>query len=193
MVLWGDDIDKVREGGTYNFKNLRVKHNKFNNEVYINAAKNNSDISECDAFEEVLVAPESIQDEFVVCDIDGEVIRISGIQLDLCCVKCNSHIKGQKNETIVVCGDEKCGLKQKAACCRKEWYLKAFVATEETTCNLVFCHEMLTKAMTLNEPSTDITKLSEKAIEDAFLWLPAMKFTYKKRAMVVTNVGLVGQ
>lgn len=105
IVLWEEDIKKVKEGGTYEFRNLRVKRNKFNNEVYVNPAKHHSDITECDAFEEVLVASENIPDEFQVCDIKGEVVGISDTQLQFWCVKCNRRIKSQQTQLIVICGD----------------------------------------------------------------------------------------
>ena len=36
IVLWANDSDKVGEGGTCDFNNLRLRHNKFNNAVYVN-------------------------------------------------------------------------------------------------------------------------------------------------------------
>lgn len=47
---WGDDIDKVKEGSTYQFRNLRVKQNKFTQETYIYPARQDSSISYFEEF-----------------------------------------------------------------------------------------------------------------------------------------------
>ena len=49
IVFWGDDIEKVTDGGTYQFKNLRLRHSKNDNSFYVNPAKTDSDITESEA------------------------------------------------------------------------------------------------------------------------------------------------
>ncbi len=51
IVFWEQDTEKVEEGGTYKFKNLRLKQSKFNQELYVNPAKSDSEITKCYAFE----------------------------------------------------------------------------------------------------------------------------------------------
>lgn len=77
IVLWQDDCEKVKEGETYEFRNLRVKKNKFTQEVYVNPAKHDSTIIMCLPFEEVLAVPEHVPEEFITSNVVGEVVGIS--------------------------------------------------------------------------------------------------------------------
>ena len=122
ITLWEGDIDKVEEGGTYKFKNLRLKKSKFNQELFVNPAKEDSAITKCAAFEKPLVVPENVPEEFTTTSIVGEVLGVSDIRLDYCRVKCNRCVKIQK---IVACDNNKCKLIQKLERCNKQWFLKA--------------------------------------------------------------------
>lgn len=185
IVLWEDDINKVQEGGTYEFQNFRLKKNKYNEELYVNPAKYYSTITECTAFEEPLAVPENIPDEFKTLEIKGEVNGISDAQLDHCCIKCNKRVKPEK---IATCQNAKCKLKQKLERCKKQWYLKALVAHEDKTVNLIFRHDKIMKALTLHKFNT--SNLLEDIITDAFLSSPSFHIVYDKKTMIVTDISL---
>ena len=191
IVIWQDDIKKIKEGGTYQFKNLRVKINKFSNELYVNPAKDISQITECESFDEALAVPEHVPDEFVSCTIQGEILGVSDVRADLCCVRCSRTIRDQQAKTVVVCGDPNCKLKQKVARCGKKWFAKVFVSSERKKGTLVLHHDMILKTIQLQKQTDlDCASMTKEQVEDCFLALPDLKFTYRK-SMVVTDVVVV--
>ena len=137
IVFCEDDIKKVKDGATYVFRNLRVKRNKFKNELYVNPAKDQSEIEECASFSETLAVPADIPDKFVKCDIEGQILGVSDVKTSACCVKCEKPIKDESSSVIVVCSNTKCNLKQKATCCIKKWSLKPFVSAKEESTTLI--------------------------------------------------------
>ena len=103
IILWEGDIFKVKEGGTYEFHNIRVKKSKYNQEVYVNPAKNDSSITECSAFEGQFAVPENVPAEFTSTDIKGEILGLSVVQLDHNCINCNKRVKLKVDRKIATC------------------------------------------------------------------------------------------
>ena len=87
IILWQDDISKVEDGGTYQFKNLRLKKNKVNGELYVNPAKHGSQITPSPSFTTNPAEPKDVPTEFVVSAVSGEVMGVSDIHLHYYCVR----------------------------------------------------------------------------------------------------------
>ena len=186
ITLWEGDIGKVEEGGTYEFKSLRLKKSKFKQELFVNPAKEDSAITKCAAFEKPLAVPENVPEEFTTTSIVEEVLGVSDIRLDYCRVKCNRCVKIQK---IVTCDDNKCKLIQKLECCKKQWFLKALVGYDnQNTVNLSFRHDQIMQELVISDPTIDTRNLEIEGIHDAFLSLSDCKITYKNKVMVVTDI-----
>ena len=185
IVLWEDDIHKVKEGETYKFKNLRIKKNKNSGELYVNPAKGNCVISKCAPFKDKLAVPEHIPTEFITSNIEGQVMGIHETKIDHCCYKCNKWVKPQK---IVQCDNPNCNLKQKLETCKKQWFLKALISHKDTTVDVIFRHDSIIQALLLSDAAVNTSTLSEEVITDIFLSLPTLSITYEKRTKVVKEV-----
>jgi hypothetical protein len=177
-VFWQGDIEKVEEGGTYKFKNLRLKKSKFNQELYVNPAKSDSEITKCDAFQKTLAVPDEVPEEFTSVTINGEVVGVSNVQLDHYCLKCNKRVKPQK---IVTCDNATCKLVQKLEKCSKQWFLKAMVEHDGNRVNLTFRHDTIEKALVMLDPEFDSGKLTQEEISTGMLSLPECQITYTKQ------------
>jgi hypothetical protein len=100
ITFWGDDIQKVKSGKTYYFNNLRLKKNKINGELYVNPAKGNSHITEVEPFGKTLDIPEEIPTELTSFTIEVEIIGVTDVKLEHCCVKCNRSRASKKNNEM---------------------------------------------------------------------------------------------
>lgn len=190
IVLWEDDIGKVEEGGTYEFKNLRVKHNSFTNQQYVNPAKQDSSIEKCPEFAQPLAVPESIPEEFTTSSITGDVLGISDLQNTYCCLKCNKRLTPQKQaaQKVVSCENMKCQLMQKLERCKREWFVKALVGNDSGNVTLIFHHDQVLQVLAMKDAAKDTSNVGSEEIRDAFLALEKRAFVYRKKTMHVTNI-----
>lgn len=180
IILWEGDIDKVENGKTYQFNNLRLKKNKFTGELYVNPAKGNSTISECGAFETTLDIPEDVPVELTTCMIDGEIVGLADVKLDHCCIKCNKPLQPKK---VAKCENVRCKLVQKLEKCKRQWYVKALVEVGDVTMYLLFRHNCVMQALKIHN-GKEIGNLSEESISEILLSLPKLYITYNKTNVV---------
>ena len=122
------------------------------------------------------------------CDIQGEILGVSDVKSSSCCIKCEKPIKDESSSVIVVCSNTKCNLKQKATHCIKKRSLKAFVSSKEESTTLIFDHDRIVQAFRLNDAAKDWRDLMESKIEEYFLSLPNLQFSYQKSSKEVTNI-----
>ena len=113
FVLWGDYVGSVKQGETYYFQDVRVKYNKYENEIFINTAKSTSKISEAPPFEEVL----SVAIEISNTTAKGEVLGVLKVGDYLSCSKCNKKVQLCGDSPIVNC--TACHYQQKQKVCKK--------------------------------------------------------------------------
>lgn len=182
ITLWEDDIEKVEKGKTYQFKNLRLKKNKLTGEIYVNPAKGNSSITECEAFETILDIPEDIPTELTTATIDGEIVGVTEVKLDHCCIKCNKPLVAKKEAK---CENPRCKLTEKLEKCKKQWYVKALIEIGDITVYLSFRHNCIIE---IYNSIDDIEKLSEESVTEAFLSLPKLSVTYNRKSSIVDSV-----
>jgi hypothetical protein len=185
IVLWEQDIEKVKEGGTYKFKNLRLKKSKFNQELYVNPAKSDSEITECEPFQKTLAVPDEVPEEFTSATVNGEIVGVNNVQLEYYCLKCNRRVKSQR---IVKCDNENCKLVQKLEKCKTQWFLKAIVEHDGVTVNVTFRQDTIEKALVMVDPTKDTGKLTPEEISTNMLSLPECQITYLKQTMLVTDI-----
>lgn len=184
ITFWGDDIQKVENGKTYFFRNLRLKKNKMNGELYVNPAKGFSSITEAEAFEKTLDVPEEVPSELTSFTIKLEIIGVTDVKLDHRCVKCNRVVSPRK---ITKCENVKCKLVQKIEKCKKEWYVRALVELEnKSNMYLIFRNGAVKKVLSLvSAPEED--NFQEEEITEMFLSAPKLLVTYDSKN-VVQNV-----
>lgn len=187
IVLWEDDIAKVQNGTTYRFENLRLRKNPKSGEIYVNPSKSGSSIVPTTAFTEP-VAIHEVPKELLDDNITAEIIGIVTAQVDITCIRCNRRIKTTGAQNIVTCDNATCGIKQKLAKCKSQWFVKALVESENSTTTLLFRNDEISNAMKLVNSDINIKEISQEALTDHFLSLPKLDITYTKRSKVVTSV-----
>ena len=186
IILWESDIDKVQNGKTYQFNNLRLKKNKFTGELYVNPAKGNSNITECEPFTTTLDIPEDIPIELTTSTINGEIIGVTGVKLDHCCIKCNKPLQPKK---IATCDNTRCKLMQKLEKCKRNWYVEALIEKEDNgSIYLIFRHNCVTQAILLNNGEEIPSNLSEENIANIFLSLPKLRIMFNNKTNVVQGI-----
>ena len=193
IVLWGDDCDKVEEGQTYKFTNLRVKKSSYNQGMYVNPAKHDSEITVCQPFEEALAVLDDVPEEFLNATVVGEILGVSDTQLDRCCVKCRKVIQFDADAigtgSNVSCNNAKCKLTQKVERCGKQWFAKAFMLdSDREGIDLIFRHETIMEVFKLFYPEINTKDLSVEIVLDSLMSLPICKITYKKNGLVVIAI-----
>lgn len=187
VLFWEEDIEKVEDEQTYHLKDLRVKKDKYSGEVYVNPAKGLSVLTKCEAFKGNLAMQQTIPDEFLKSQVTSDILGIADIKNELCCLKCNRRMKPAGK--IGHCTNPKCNLKQKLSACRQQWYLKALLKdTDNNNVYVIFRHDMIMHALSLNGTSVDLHDLSEDSIQEAFLEFPVMEVTYESKSKVVNSV-----
>ena len=132
--------------------------------------------------------PKDVPTEFVVSAVSGEVMGVSDIHLDYCCVRCGRRVKPAR---IVACENESCNLKQRLERCKKQWYLKALIGSAAVTTPVIFRHEKFMEALSFAENPLDeqaAVAISEDHVTGSFLELPPLKVSYNKITRVVTQV-----
>lgn len=186
ITFWEDDVKKVVAGKTYEFKNLRVKKDKLNGNLYVNPAKGIGSISPCEAFKCDLFIPDYDPSQLMTCTLNkAEIAGVTEVRLDYCCFKCNSHVEEKK---ITTCENARCKLTQRLDKCKKKWYAKALVTEDDVNVYVVFRDEVLMKALSLSAaiPST----LTKEFIVEKLLLLETIQLTYHSRSKLVESLEL---
>eukprot|EP00794_Sanderia_malayensis_P002190 gene2190-2493_t len=185
IILWEDDIDTIEDGGTYMFKNLRVKKNKLTGEIYVNPAKAFSKISRAEEFPpDTLKPPQSLPSELTTLSVNGEIVGVQKCSLNFCCLKCNKPLQ-QCKQKLLTCSH--CNLKQKAAKCKKSWYVNALFNDGEKNLTLNFYHEMVMKVLQMIVPDKQDTE-DESFVSDSFFELSSVRCTFNDRTRAVESI-----
>ncbi|XP_033107225.1 uncharacterized protein LOC117109093 [Anneissia japonica] len=133
ILLWEDQVDSVKDGETYIFKNIRVKDNQFK-ERYLNPPKNINEYSctsTCE-YEEKLPEAEVIPDTIV--EATGNICGIANLSKSKICLVCGTNIIPKNNQN----GNcPKCKMIVRIKSCNDDWHLKIiFVTNQKKTLRL---------------------------------------------------------
>jgi hypothetical protein len=188
ITLWEDDVGKVTEGETYEFKNLKLKKNNFSGQLYVNPAKGISSITPSEGFTEALSVPEYDPSELMICSIKGEIVGLADVHVDYSCIKCSNRVQPTK---LAKCQNSRCNLVQRLDKCNKQWYVKAMVNEKDINVYVVFRHENVMKVMALSDETESMSGgMSEESVSEAFLSLPVCSITYHNKTKIVKTVEL---
>jgi hypothetical protein len=127
ILLWQDQVNSIKEGETYIFKNLRVKDNQYK-ERYVNPPKdcNNYSVTVAESYQEQLPEAEVIPETLVVAQ--GNICGVSNIAKSKSCLLCGNRVI-PKNDKIANC--TKCRVTVKLQSCLHDWQLKIHVLTSQ--------------------------------------------------------------
>ena len=185
LILWEDDIDAIKDGDTYIFKNLRLKKNRLTGDSYVNPAKGFSKISQTEQFPpDTLNPPQSLPIELTTLSVNGEVVGVQKCSLNFCCLKCNKPVQHCK-QNFVTCGH--CSLKQKTSKCKKSWYVNALFNDGNKNITLNFYHEMVMKVIQMIVPDNQDTE-DEDFVSDTFFELSSVRCTFNDRTRAVESI-----
>eukprot|EP00794_Sanderia_malayensis_P004004 gene4004-4553_t len=150
------------------FKNLRVKKNKLTGETFVNPAKAFSKISQAEEFPpDTLKPPQSLPSELRTLSVNGEIVGVQKCSLSFCCLKRNKPVQ-QCRQKLLTCSH--CNLKQKAAKCKKSWYVNALFNDGGKNLTLSFYHKMVMKVLQTIVRDKQDTE-DERFISDSFFEL----------------------
>ncbi|CAB4018425.1 Hypothetical predicted protein [Paramuricea clavata] len=101
ILLWQDQVNSIKEGETYIFKNLRVKDNQYK-ERYVNPPKdcNNYSVTVAESYQEKLPEAEVIPETLIVAQ--GNICGVSNIAKSKSCLLCGNRVI-PKNDKITNC------------------------------------------------------------------------------------------
>ena len=123
LVLWETFVDQVEKGLTYNFTNLRLNTDKFDN-FYLCTARTGSSIEKADPFKEQLNNYDVVGSAFVN-NLIGEIMSVEGCQRYLCCSKCKKKINNSENlPTSGTINCNHCGSIQKIKACKRNMFIR---------------------------------------------------------------------
>ena len=117
ILFWQEDIDKIENDETYQFKDLSVKKDKYSGEIYVNPAKGLCLFTKCEAFTGQLAMPQNMPTEFLNSQVTTDILGVADIKKEFCCLRCNRQVNPQK---IATCNNPKCNLKQKLSSCPQQ-------------------------------------------------------------------------
>ena len=98
VVLWERFVDKITRGKTYLFKNLSLKKDHYNNEIYVNTTVSGSEILEGSPFQLPLAVDSTAQlNVFSQTEVAAEIIGISSLISHYTCKACNRPLEEKGN------------------------------------------------------------------------------------------------
>lgn len=94
MILWENFVDSIERHATYLFKNLRLKKDHYNNEVYVNTAMSGTEILPALDFDLPLQEDSTTQlGDFGQTSVTAEIIGISHLSSHYTCRACIGELK----------------------------------------------------------------------------------------------------
>ena len=184
--IWGDFIERVKEGNTYSFTNLRVKKN--GKDTYVTTAKVGCCITESEPFDGELPLPPELPQSLLTTTVNVEIIGVNKFTTYYACTQCHKKL-GAQDSHLAKCAN--CGLKQKLASCSSHCYLHALAKPEnqnDTTLNLTIFDDVV-KDLLATQGTPDVP-LTEDAITEVLLALPIVEVTYNNSTKIVNALDI---
>ena len=188
IVIWEGSLkEDIKEDGTYVFKNLRIRKNPLNGEMFVNPAKSDAKVEITDPFPpEELSAHAIVPEEFISAHATGEINGIEKLALTNCCYKCSKAVEVSVSSPIVTCNS--CNMTQKSTKCKKQWYARILFSADGKDLVLHAYDQMVMKLMQLSDldkPSHDIV---ESEVNHALLMLPLISLSYNRRTRAIESI-----
>ena len=180
LLLWEDHCDKIQDGLTYNFINLRVKEDLRGN-IIVNTAKQGCIIESINPFsEELCQSPILTENDN---KINGEIIAVDHVSKIITCCKCNKEILDNVEKKISVdCAS--CHMKQKVKACKKNIYVEILIRDESTNVD---------KTVTIFKEQikylvSEAEKITPNELAERLLELPPIQLFYSASTKVVKYI-----
>lgn len=184
IILWEDFTEQVKDGDTYNFKNLRVRKEPNSNELYVNTPPSGCTIEACDAFKEPTAQPLQLPDVFTNVTCPALILGINNFTTYFSCSGCKKKLPSEA-VTIVKCIS--CGMKQNISNCTTHFFLQCLMKTDTDRVTVTLFDDAIKQMPCFAEKSTDQT-LSEEEVTDALLSLQSVTITYNKKTKLVSSL-----
>ena len=183
LTLWGHFTSQVMEGNTYQFTNLRVR--KDNHNIYLNTAKTGCEIVEAVPFNEPLCLTNVLPATSTSTSITAKIIGIKDTNHYKSCCNCNKKISSLETKNVDCTN---CGLKQRAASCKKHWYIQAMFQHEKGTLNLTLFDDALKQLLELSNDK--LKSITNDDLEDEFLSYSntEVSVTYNNKTKIILNI-----
>ena len=187
-IIWEGSLkEEIKEDGTYIFKNLRIRKNPFNGEIFVNPAKTDAKVEVTDPFPpEELSAHAIVPEEFISAHATGEINGIEKLALTNCCYKCNKTVEVSASSPIVTCNS--CNMTQKSTKCKKQWYARILFSADGKDVVLHAYDQMVMKLMQLSDLEKPSHDIAESEVNHALLMLPLISLSYNRRTRAIESV-----
>ena len=116
-----DHVGSVQQRNTYEFCNIRVKNDKYQNEIFVSTIRSSTSITQSTPFAQVL--PVAIETSNTM--VKGEILGICKVSDYLSSAKCHKEV--DVSNQIATCTS--CHFKQKQKSCKKIGTLKLSLKT----------------------------------------------------------------
>ena len=168
ILFWEDDIRKVEAGETYEFKNLRVKKDRFNGNLYVNPAKGIGCISLCESFDCDLFVPDYDPIQLMTSTLErAEIVGVTEVKRKYCCIKCNRYVEERARTT---CKNERCKLTQKLNKCKENWHADVHVSSGDVSVDLIFEGDVLLQVLSLSQEAVPVILTKEPIMDALFVF-----------------------
>ena len=188
FLLWEKFVGSLQESGTYIFRNVRVKKDKYTAEVFLNTAMSGSEITTDQPFQEMLAVAVDLPCVTTYVELKG----IDKVVYYLACYKCKKKIEDAQPK-VVTCVS--CHFKQKVSACQKQWYTQLVVEDVETkkSVSLLLFDEAIKKAIAIVHSNADtMAEFTKEFIENSLMDLPEpFMVVYNKDSKIVSDVSVL--
>lgn len=174
-VFWEEWVGSVESGKTYLFTNFRVKKDNYNNEVYINTAKDGFNVAQCNPFEQALPDIEPGIAEILVKQATVTIIGVKTVTKYNTCNACGRKVEGTGK--TVKCSF--CKMKQRILPGNGNWYARVYVQNVQSKEKfyLTIFNAQLLKVLEINDKEVD-PHADEETISDILLDSVNIHVTY---------------
>ena len=187
IILWEKFASAVVIGGTYIFKNIRVKKDRMTSNVYVNTAKNGTIITPSDAFETPLYTPLEPQKNYGNSTFVGKIIGVEKVASYFSCCKCSKKVDINHCMKIVEC--QSCHVKQNLNCCNKHWYVHILFKHNSDKITLTMFEQALVELFDQLNIHSDFNSMSEDTLLEKLLTIPSsVEITFVNRTKIVSGI-----
>lgn len=187
IIFWEEFASAVVVGGTYIFKNIRVKKDKMTSEVYVNTAKNGTVITASNAFEAPLYTPLQPQKNYGNSTFVGKIIGVEKVASYYSCCKCPKKVDINHSMKIVEC--QNCHVKQNLNCCNKHWYVHILFKHNSDKITLTMFEQALVQLFDQLNVHSDFNSMSEDNLVEKLLTIPSsVEITFVNRTKIVSSI-----
>ena len=184
-VLWGDHVNSVKAGTSYELSNVRVDFDQYSNPV-IHTAREDCKINE---IKDVVVPANTpkLLSPSKERSLQGEFMGVDTVEFFKKCFRCKKKIKSTCDGAVVDCTNPECKLTQKSKALIASIYARVVFqdSTPKHENHSVTLFDDVIYKMIPNAKA-----MSDKQIERAILALPPCTMTYVPHSKIVVQVDI---